>query len=96
MAVTIWQDDNYYGYSGYFPDHARTPDLSNYAIGYTGDYWGDDISSLYTSTTLIVYEGDNYTGDYAVLAPGYHDLASLASYGIENDDIDSFYAFPPV
>ena len=54
--------------------------------------WNDQVSSLYTSTYLVVFEDANYEGDYAVLAPGFHDLASLSYYGIDNDTLSSFYA----
>ena len=73
MSVTLYENDffNYYddGYVGYFPDPAYTADLSNYALGYNGDTWDNDISSLYTSTYLSVFEEQNYGGDYAILRP---------------------------
>jgi Peptidase inhibitor family I36 len=94
MAVTIYEHYNFTGHVGYFLDHAYTPDLSNYAMGYYGDTWNNDISSLYTSTPLFVYEDTYYGGDYAILGPGFHDLDSLSAHGIENDDIGSFYAAP--
>ena len=90
MSVTIYEHYNYTGYYAYFPDPAYTADLSNYAMGDYGDTWNNDISSLYTSTALIVYEDTGFGGDYAVLGPEYHDLDSLAAYGIENNDIGSF------
>jgi hypothetical protein len=49
------------------------------------------VSSLYTSDYLWVFEDAGYSGDSALLAPGYHSLASLLFYGIDNDSISSFY-----
>jgi hypothetical protein len=92
MSVTIYQDDYFSGYTGYFPGYGYTPNLTNYEMGYSGETWNDQVSSLYTSTYLWVFEDANYSGDYAVLAPGFHDLANLQSYGIDNDSISSFYA----
>lgn len=94
MSVTIYEHADYTGAVGYFPDHAYTPNLGNYMMGDTGETWDNNISSLYTSTPLFVYEGTYYDGDVAVLAPGFHDFYSLAAHGIENDDIGSFYAAP--
>lgn len=62
-------------------------------MGYSGYSWNDQVSSLYTSTYLTVYEDAGYSGDYATLSPGYHDLDSLEDYGIANDSISSFYAY---
>jgi len=97
MSVVIYQhdfydddfDDSYYGY---FPGYGYTPNLSNYEMGDSGLTWNNQVSALYTFHYLKVFEEEGYQGDYAILAPGPHDLASLASYGIENDDISSFYA----
>jgi hypothetical protein len=96
MSVWIWEYGDTTGYAGFFPDHARTWDLGNYAMGYQGDTWDNNISSLYTSTALFVYEDTYYGGDYAILSPGLHNLDSLAAHGIEDNDIGSFYAAPPV
>jgi hypothetical protein len=97
MSVVLYENDDFNiyddGYALGFSDPAYTSDLSNYALGYGGNTWDNDTSSLYTTTYLAVYEEQNYGGDYAVLPPGSHDLASLNAYGIENDDIASFYAF---
>jgi hypothetical protein len=91
MSVTIYEHHDFTGAEGYFPDRAYTDALSRYSLGLF-DTWNDDISSLYTSTSLIVFEDEYFEGDSAFLEPGFHDLASLNSYGIENDDIGSFYA----
>ena len=50
------------------------------------------MSSLYTTEYLCVYEDAYYSGPSALLPPGFHDLASLESYGINNDSISSFYS----
>jgi hypothetical protein len=92
MSVTIYQDDGFSGYAGYFPGYGYTPNLSYYAMGYSGESWNDQVSSLYSSTYLYVFEDAGYSGDYALLSPGYHDLANLQAYGIDNDTISSFYA----
>ena len=96
MSVVIYQHDFYDpnfedSYYGYFPGYGYTPNLSNYAMGDSGYTWNNQVSALYSTSYLKVFEGENYTGDYANLGPGFHDLANLASYGIENDDISSFY-----
>ena len=90
MSVTIYEHAFFYGEEGYFPV-GYTPDLSNYEMGDSGESWNDQISSLYTSDYLWVFEDAGYSGDSALLAPGYHSLASLLYYGIDNDSISSFY-----
>ena len=94
MSVVLYENDDFNTYDdGYalgFSDPAFTGDLSNYALGYDGDTWDNDVSSLYTTTSITVFEEQPYEGDYATLKRGFHDLASLSSYGIENDDIGSF------
>jgi hypothetical protein len=90
MSVTIYEHAFFYGEEGYFPV-GYTPDLSNYDMGDSGKTWNDQVSSLYTSDYLWVFEDADYSGDSALLAPGYHSLASLLFYGIDNDSISSFY-----
>jgi hypothetical protein len=87
MSVTIWDYDYFDGDSAYFPA-GYTPDLSNYSqdSGYT---WDNDISSLYTTDTLYVFTGANYTGYMKVLEPGYHSGYELGFY--YNNTISSFY-----
>ena len=96
MAVTLYENDDFNNYDpGYalgFSDPAYSANLSNYALGYDGNTWDNDTSSLYTTTALRVFEEQYGEGDSALLPPGHHDLADLYSYGIENDDIASFVA----
>jgi hypothetical protein len=95
MSVTIYEHADGGGYSGYFPDPASTPNLQNYEMGNSGYSWNDQVSALYTSTYLTVFQDANYDdsyGAYAVLAPGFHDFYSLNAYGIGSDEISSFYA----
>ena len=92
MSVSIYQDDYFGGYVGYFSGYGYTPNLSYYSMGYSGYSWNDQVSSLYSTTPLYVVEDAGYSGDSAYLPAGSHDLASLESYGIDNDSISSFYA----
>jgi hypothetical protein len=101
MSVTIWQDDHFSGNLGYFPFDSYTnpgygyTNLSDHQMGYTGLSWNDQVSSLYTTTWLYVFEdAPEAPGgtDYALLPPGAHDLASLESYGVDNDSISAMYA----
>jgi hypothetical protein len=89
MSVTIYEDAFFYCNQGYFPI-GYTPDLSNYEMD-ADTTWNDQVSSLYTSDYLAVFEDAGYAGDSAILAPGYHSLASLLFYGIDDDSISSFY-----
>ena len=97
MSVTIYEDVGGGGEVGYFPDPAEAQYLWNYSMDFFYT-WYDEISSLYTSTPLKVFELPGFAEDYAgyadsaILQPGFHDLASLESYGIDNDNISSFYA----
>lgn len=86
MGLTIYQDDNFGGYQKdvYF----NTYDLSDYSMSWYSS-WNDEISSLYTSSAIYVFEDANLSGDYAWLPSGYHDLDSLYAYGIDNDSISS-------
>ena len=64
-------------------------------MGDSGYTWNDQVSALYTSTYLKVFQDANYDynyGTYAILAPGWHDFYSLNYYGIGNDELSSFYA----
>jgi hypothetical protein len=95
MSVTIYEHADGSGYSGYFPDPASTPNLQNYAMGDSGYTWNDQVSALYTSTYLKVFDYATYddaSGASAVLPPGFHDFYSLNAYGIGSDEISSFYA----
>jgi Peptidase inhibitor family I36 len=95
MSVTIYEHADFTGNVGYFPDPASTPNLGNYAMGNSGYSWNDQVSSLYTSTYLKVFQDANYDssyGAYAILPPGFHDFYSLNDYGIGSDEISSFYA----
>jgi hypothetical protein len=93
MSVTIYEDDHAGGDAKFFGDPEQTPDLTNYALDYSYfDTWNDDVSSLYTTEYLYVFEDAYYSGPNALLPPGFHDLAALESYGINNDSISSFYA----
>ena len=97
MSVTIYEDVDGGGESGFFPDPAGAEYLWNYSMDFFYS-WDDEISSLNTSTSLKVFELPGYTvdytgyADYAVLPPGFHDLDDLNRYGIDNDSISSFYA----
>jgi hypothetical protein len=100
MTVRIYQYDDYQGYSGYFPDPSRTPNLGNYSMGYTGYSWDNQVSSLYTSTTLYVFEAPYYFGtdkgyDFAELPPGRFTTAELALYGIDDNSMSSFFFYVP-
>jgi hypothetical protein len=86
----IYEDDHSGGYSYSFLSNAA--DLSNYDMGYFSD-WNDEVSSIYTDSSILVYEDAGYSGATAILAPGFHDLASLESYGIYNDSISSIAFF---
>lgn len=90
MPVTIYQDDYFGGYDRYFRGNASTPVLSYYSMN-AGPTWNDQVSSLYTSEYLKVFEDAGYAGNYAVLPPGCHTLASLSYHGVDNDSISSFY-----
>ena len=96
-SIVIYQHDFYdddfeNSYYGYFPGYGSMPNLSNYEMGDSGYTWNNQVSALYSTTYLKVFEEEGHEGDYANLGSGFHDLANLASYGIENDDIASFYA----
>jgi hypothetical protein len=99
MSVTIWQDDNFKGYLEFFAGYGDTPNLSDHEIGYTGLTWNDQVSSLHSTTPLYVFEDSSaagdYAGDYALLPAGSHNLASLESFGIDNDSISAFFATYP-
>jgi hypothetical protein len=91
MSVTIYEDDNFGGYSYQFSG-APVEDLSNYFMNfYLYLTWNDEVSSLYTDESVTVWEDAGYEGDSATLLPGHHDLASLNYYGIDNDSISSLY-----
>ena len=98
MSVTIYEDVGGGGEVGYFPDPASAQYLSNYSMDFFYT-WDNEISSLYTSTYLYVFEAPGFAYDYsgeaasAILPPGFHDLDDLNAYGISNDAISSFYAF---
>ena len=92
MSLRIYEDDNFEGYEGYFPDPAATYDLGRYDMGYFFADWNDQVSSLKTTTSLRVFEDVNYQGDYVDLPAGDHTLAELNAYGVDNDSISSFYA----
>ena len=89
MSVTIYEDDNFGGYSYAFHS-APEDDLSDIYMDWPTT-WNDETSSLYTDEYVTVWEDAGYEGDSATLAPGYHDLASLNYYGIDNDSISSLY-----
>jgi hypothetical protein len=86
MALTLYQDDGGGGYQQnvYF----NVSDLGDYYMSWYSD-WNDEVSSLYTSYYVYVYEDAGYAGDYTVLTPGFHDLDSLYDNGIDNDSISS-------
>jgi hypothetical protein len=86
----IYEDDSASGYSYSFLSNAS--DLNNYEMGDFSD-WNDEVSSIYTDSSIYVYEDAGYSGFKALLAPGFHDLASLESYGIYNDSISSIAFF---
>jgi hypothetical protein len=88
MGLTIYQDDNFGGYQQevFF----NVDDLGDYSMSWYSD-WNDEISSLYTSSSIYVFEDAGYSGDYTLLPAGYHDLDSLNAYGIDNDSISSIY-----
>ena len=90
MSVTIWDGAYFNGDRGYFPA-GYTDDLDKYTQP-DGQSWNNDISSLYTSTGLYVFDFKDYdrSGAYAYLAPGYWSAYDLAAYGLDND-ISSFY-----
>ena len=95
MTVRIYEHADFTGNVGYFPDPSGTPNLARYAMGDSGYSWHDQISSLYTSTYLAVFDFAYYDGAYgamAVLPPGYHDFYSLNAFGIGSDEISSFFA----
>ena len=94
MSVRIFQDELGGGYYGDFPDPAYTLNLGNYSMGNTGYTWNDQVSSLYTSTRLMVFEDADHTGYFAILPAGFHPLESLLAYGIDNNSISSFVALP--
>ena len=100
MSVTIFENDvsrgDDPGYALYFGDYgygSYTPNLAYYALGYDGNTWDNDVSALYTTDYLYVFEytGFDRSGAYALLPPGYHNLDSLDAYGISNDEISSFF-----
>jgi hypothetical protein len=86
MGLTIYQDDNFGGYQQevYF----NVYDTGDYYMSWYSD-WNDEISSLYTSSSIYVFEDAGYSGNYALLPAGYHDLDSLYAYGVDNDSISS-------
>jgi len=91
MSVTIYEDDNFGGYSYEF-FNAPVEDLNNYFMNfYVYDDWNDEVSSIYATESVTVWEDAGYEGDSATLLPGFHDLESLNSYGIDNDEISSLY-----
>ena len=89
MSVTLYQDAGGYGYSDTF--YYQTTNLENYAMTIFSD-WNDEVSSLYTTEDIYVYEDAYGGGDYALLEGGqFWDLDELEAYGIDNDSISSFY-----
>ena len=88
MSLTFYQDDNAGGYEYYAVGNIY--DFSDRTMSWYSS-WNDEVSSLYTSTSIYVFEDAGYSGDGAILSAGFHDLDSLESYGIENDSISSFY-----
>lgn len=90
MSVTIW-DGYYFDYDvGYLP-YGYTYDLSNYTQA-DGQSWNNDVSSLYTTDYLYVFDYTGYdrSGTYALLSPGYWSASDLEYLGL-NNDISSFY-----
>jgi hypothetical protein len=91
MAQFVIYEDNGGGDRYSFLSNAY--DLNSYHMGSYYFDWNDEVSSLYTSSSIYVFEGAGYSGFSALLAPGFHDLASLESYGIYNDSIPSIAFF---
>jgi hypothetical protein len=91
MSVTIYEDDNGGGYSYQF-FAAPEDDLSDIFMNfYLYQSWNDEVSSLYATESVTVWEDAGYQGDSATLLPGFHDLDDLNAYGIDNDSISSLY-----
>jgi hypothetical protein len=89
MSVTLYQDAGGYGYYDTFS--YATSNLENYAMTIFSD-WNDEVSALYTTYDVYVYEDAYGGGDSALLAGGYFwDLDDLEAVGIDNDSISSFY-----
>ncbi len=90
MSVTVWDGSYYNGDRGYFPV-GYTYDLDNYTQP-DGQSWNNDISSLYTTDYLYLfdYKGYDRSGSYALLSPGYWSASDLEYAGL-NNDISSFY-----
>jgi hypothetical protein len=90
MSVTIWDGAYFNGDKGYFPN-GYTYDLDNYTQP-DGQSWNNDISSLYTTDYLYVFDYKDYdrSGNYELLSPGYWSAAELEDLGL-NNDISSFY-----
>jgi hypothetical protein len=91
MPVTIWDGDFYEGNQRYFP-YGIAFDLSDYTQK-DGESWNNDISSLYTTDPLYVfdYKGLEGIGGYRILQPGYWSGPELADFGAFNNDISSFF-----
>jgi hypothetical protein len=92
MAVTIFQNYNGTGYHGIFPSPAYAYDMGNYDMGTVGATWAYNISALYTTTPLNVFDEPNFEGDAVYLPAGFFDLERLESLGVSNDSIASFVA----
>jgi hypothetical protein len=90
MSVTIWDGFYFQGDKGYFPG-GYTDDLGNYTQP-DGQSWNNDISSLYTTDYIYVfdYKGYDRSGTYELLSPGYWSASDLEYLGL-NNDISSFY-----
>jgi hypothetical protein len=89
MSVTLYQGADGYGYYDDFD--AFVLNLENYAMTIFSD-WNDEVSSLYTTYDIVVYEDAYGYGDSAVLTGGYFwDVDEMEALGIDNDSISSFY-----
>jgi hypothetical protein len=102
MSVTLYDDPGGEFYSqhiGYFPDYgdgSSAANLDYYAMGDSGYTWNNEVSSLYSSTGIVVFEGPGYTGDSAYFTGGFIDVHELEDYGIADNSISSFYTVEPL
>jgi hypothetical protein len=89
MSVTLYEDEGGYGYYDTF--YNGVANLENYSMSLFSD-WNDEVSAIYTTVDIYVYEDAFGEGDSALLTGGYlWSTDDLADLGIDNDSISSFY-----
>ena len=84
----IYQHDSYdddfeNSYYGYFPGYESMPNLSNYEMGDSGYTWNNQVSALYSTTYLKVFDPRAAKGDgHAAIAFGNPETADHVTLNV--------------